>query len=213
MSEQQRFEVILADPPWGYRDRCNAGNRGAVHKYDVMDLEALKALAVAALAAEDCALFMWATAPMLPEALEVLEAWGFRYRTIAFTWIKRTKTGKLAWGMGHYTRANPEFVLLGTRGKPKRVDAGVLSVIEAQRLAHSVKPTEVHDAIVRLMGDCSRCELFARRSAPGWAVWGNEVECDFELPVRPEGAGAEWPGPAPDPRQIVIPGCLGEEEA
>ncbi len=122
---------------------------------------------------------------MLPEALHVMQAWGFTYKTCAFTWVKTTGAGADAMGMGHHTRGNTEYCLLGTRGKLKRVDAGVRQVVLehghseetlfALRARHSAKPPEVRDRIVRLLGDLPRIELFARERVSGWAAWGNEL--------------------------------------
>lgn len=178
----KQYRIILADPPWPYADKCHAGERGAVYKYDVMTERGIKGLPVDLIAADDCALFLWATPPRLPLALETMRAWGFEYKTIAFTWVKRTKHGRWAWGMGNWTRANPEHVLLGVRGRPQRVDRGVHSIVEAQVREHSRKPDEVRAQIVRLLGDVSRVELFARERVPGWDAWGNEVESNFDFP-------------------------------
>ena len=171
----ERYSVILADPPWSYRDKCNSGERGAGYKYDVMSLDDIKGLPIRTIAADDCALFMWATYPMLPEAFNVLDAWGFTYRVVAFTWVKTTRHGKLAMGMGNWSRANAEPCLLATRGKPKRVSASVHSVIMSERREHSRKPDEARDRIVQLMGDVPRIELFARERVDGWTAWGNEI--------------------------------------
>ncbi|WP_026975546.1 MT-A70 family methyltransferase [Alicyclobacillus contaminans] len=174
----KRYSVIYVDPPWRYRDKAAAGERGAAFKYSVMSMEEIKGMPVQSIAADDCALFMWATYPMFPEALSVLEAWGFQYRTVAFTWVKTTKHGKLAMGMGNWTRANAEPCLLAIRGKPKRVSAAVHSVIMSERREHSRKPDEVYGRIEQLMGDLPRIELFARQRVPGWDAWGNEVPPD-----------------------------------
>lgn len=178
-----RFNIIYADPPWQYRNRTIRG--GAEHHYSTMSLEEIKALRIQDLAAPDCAVFMWATWPMLPDALAVFQAWGARYLTCAFDWVKLTKGGKPATGLGHWTRGNSEVVLLATFGRPKRVDAGVSQIITAHppepetvfspRGGHSAKPPEVRERIVRLMGDVPRIELFARERAPGWHSWGNEL--------------------------------------
>ncbi len=175
------FEIILADPPWSYNDKAKAGNRGASCHYQTMTDQEICALPVQSIAADNSALFLWATAPRLPVAFEVMKSWGFTYKTVAFVWEKTNKDGSPAMGLGHYTRANAEFVLFGISGKMRRVDAGVHQIVRAQRQRHSVKPAEVHDRIVRLFGDVPRCELFARTVPPGWAVWGNEVENDFDL--------------------------------
>lgn len=186
--EGKKYNIIYADPPWTYRDKALAGNRGACCKYPTMTLEEIKALPVQDLAADDCALFMWGTWPKIGEALVVIEAWGFEYKTNAFTWIKTNKKDQksLFWGMGGWTRANSEFCLLATKGHPKRLSAGVHSVIMSPIRAHSEKPQEVRDRIVQLLGDVPRVELFARQAVEGWDRWGLEAppsteEIDFDL--------------------------------
>ena len=147
-----------------------------------MCIEDIKALPVGELAAKDCALFLWITFPCLCEALEVLTAWGFSYKTVAFVWVKQNrKNDDLFTGMGYWTRANAEICILATKGHPKRVDAGVRQVILSHIEEHSKKPDEARERIVRLMGDLPRVELFARQSPEGWDVWGNEVECSITL--------------------------------
>ena len=123
------------------------------------------------------ACFMWATFPNIAEAIKVLEAWGFVYKTAAFVWVKTyAKSGRPFWGMGAYTRANAEVCLLATRGHPKRQAANVHQFIISPIQEHSRKPEEAREKIVALMGDLPRVELFARQTPPGWDVWGNEVE-------------------------------------
>ena len=147
-------------------------------------IEDIKALPVGELAAKDCALFLWITFPCLCEALEVLAAWGFSYKTVAFVWVKQNrKNDDLFTGMGYWTRANAEICILATKGHPKRVDAGVRQVILSHIEEHSKKPDEARERIVRLMGDLPRVELFARQSPEGWDVWGNEVECPLSMCV------------------------------
>lgn len=127
-------------------------------------------------AADNCVLFMWATFPTIKDALALIDAWGFTYKTIAFTWIKENrKSGGLFWGLGNWTRSNAEVCLLATKGKPKRISAGVHSVILSPVGRHSEKPAEVRERIVKLCGDVPRIELFARQEAEGWDCWGNEV--------------------------------------
>ncbi len=169
------YTVIYADPAWVYRDKALAGNRGAGCKYDLTSDADLQALPVPLLTAEDSVCFMWVTMPKLAEGLALMAAWGFTYKTVAFTWVKRNRKSPDGWfmGMGRWTRANAEVVLLGTRGKPSRVSAGVHSVVEAPIGPHSRKPQEVRDRIVSLMGDVPRIELFARGEVPGWDQWGN----------------------------------------
>ena len=170
------YGVIYADPAWVYRDKALAGRRGAGCKYQLTSMKDMCKLPVAELAASDCALFMWVTMPQLANGLRLMDAWGFTFKTNAFTWIKRTKNAKMFWGMGRYTRANAELCILGTRGKPKRVSAGVHSVIESPIGPHSRKPQEARDRIVSLLGDIPRIELFARGSSDGFDAWGNTPE-------------------------------------
>ena len=182
----KKYNVILADPPWSFRAWSSKGmGRSAEQHYPTMRLEDIKALPVSDFAAGDCVLFLWATFPMLKEALKVAEAWGFVYKTVAFTWVKENrKSPGLFWGLGYWTRANAEVCLLATRGSPKRQSAAVHQVILSPVERHSKKPDEVQERIVTLMGDVSRVELFARQETPGWDVWGNEVECSPGLASR-----------------------------
>jgi N6-adenosine-specific RNA methylase IME4 len=183
------YSVILADPAWGYRNKTIRG--GAAKHYPTMTPAQVARLRVGHIAAHDCALFLWVTWPTLNDALAVIGAWGFEYKTCAFAWVKVTSTGKPATGLGHYTRANTEPCLLATRGRVHRVDLGVSQVILdetleeesiiAPRGEHSAKPPEVRNRIVRLLGDVPRVELFARERVEGWDAWGNEIESDLLL--------------------------------
>jgi N6-adenosine-specific RNA methylase IME4 len=120
--------------------------------------------------------------PKLNECWDLIHNWGFEYKTVAFTWIKRNpNSGSLFWGMGRWTRANPEICLLATRGKPKRISASVHSVVDTPIGRHSEKPQVVRDRIVQLLGDLPRIELFARTKTAGWDCWGNECESDIRL--------------------------------
>ena len=147
-----------------------------------MPLDEISALPVADLAADDCILFMWTTFPKMYEAMDVMQAWGFRYRTVAFVWVKRTKTDN-DWfmGCGYWTRSNAEICLLATKGKPHRFSKAVHQLIISPVEEHSKKPAETRDRIVELAGDLPRIELFARQKAKGWDVWGNEVDCDIQI--------------------------------
>ena len=182
----KKYSIIYADPPWAYRTYSKKGQgRSAESHYPTMCIEDIKALPVGELAAKDCALFLWITFPCLCEALEVLTAWGFSYKTVAFVWVKQNRRNDdLFTGMGYWTRANAEICILATKGHPKRVDAGVRQVILSHIEEHSKKPDEARERIVRLMGDLPRVELFARQSPEGWDVWGNEVECTAHLPME-----------------------------
>jgi N6-adenosine-specific RNA methylase IME4 len=178
--------AMLADPPWYY---VNQATRAATGKhYPQMSLGDIKRLPVARLAAMPCALFLWATWPNLPSALEVIDAWGFEYKTIAWVWIKLNKAGeKPIMGLGNYTRANTEPCLLAfkkvkTRGRAMPVaDHGVPSWIMAPRREHSQKPDEQYDFVQRLYPEVPKLELFARHIWPGWDAWGQEIESTVQL--------------------------------
>ncbi len=186
------FSIIYADPPWQFKlrrasneeGRPRFGSVGRRVPYPTMNTEAICALPVARLVAPECVLFLWATYPMLPQALDVVRGWGFCYKTVAFTWVKRTRTGRrFHFGMGYWTRANPEICLLATRGNPQRMCKSIPNLIISPIQNHSRKPDIVREKIVALCGDLPRAELFAREKAPGWSVWGNEVLADFSLPT------------------------------
>lgn len=147
-----------------------------------MRLEELAALPVSDLADTDCALFLWATFPQLPEVLRLIRAWGFSYKTVAFVWLKTNRKARTwFYGLGFWTRSNAEICLLATKGHPKRQAANIHQLIVCPVERHSKKPDEARDRIVALMGDLPRIELFARQKPPGWEVWGNEVNSDIRL--------------------------------
>lgn len=202
------FGCIEADPPWRFatfsekgRDRCPDGqktnangnftdglNNSPERHYKTMTLEEIKALPVAQSAAKDCLLLLWAVDPLLPQAIEVGEAWGFKYKTVGFVWAKERRTSsargdkiedpdlkRFPIGTGYWTRANPELCLLFTRGKPKRLSASVRKLLIAPRREHSRKPDERIERIEALVAG-PYLEMFARQTRPGWASWGNETD-------------------------------------
>jgi N6-adenosine-specific RNA methylase IME4 len=174
-----KFNLILADPPWVYRDKCNAGERGAGFKYSLMTVDEICRMRpfIDEIAAPDCFLAMWHVGPQPREALQVMDAWGFTLKTFkGFTWHKETKYGKCHIGMGNWTRANTEDCLFAVRGKPKRVDCGVRQYISAKLGAHSQKPAIARDRLVKLIGDVPRIELFSRDIVKGWHAWGDGVK-------------------------------------
>jgi len=171
------YRVIYADPPWSFTTYSRKGKgRSAEAHYDCMGLDEIKAMRVPDWAADDCVLFLWVTHPLLPRAFEIITAWGFAYKTVAFTWIKTNKDGTgFPIGCGFWTRANPELCLLATRGRPQRISRSVRQLILAPRRAHSQKPEEVYERIEPLVSG-PYLELFARDRRLGWASWGLEVE-------------------------------------
>lgn len=174
---ERKYSVIYADPPWSFDVWSGAGkDRAAENHYPTMSQSDIEALPVADLAADDCALFMWAVMPQLPEALAVIKAWGFEYKTCAFVWVKQTKDEeRFATGMGYWTRANAEICLLATRGSPARLNADVHQVVMTPRMEHSKKPAEIPERIERLVPG-PYLEMFARQPREGWDVWGNQAE-------------------------------------
>ncbi|WP_420023720.1 MT-A70 family methyltransferase [Cereibacter azotoformans] len=169
------FDLIMADPPWSFTTRSEKGHgKSPQRHYTCQSLDWLKGLPVGdALAARDCLLWLWATNPMLPQAFDVLEAWGFTFRT-AGHWVKRGQSGKLAFGTGYVLRCAGEPFLIGARGQP-RTTRKVRSVVEGPRREHSRKPDEAFAAAEALMPEARRIELFSRQPRPGWTVWGNET--------------------------------------
>jgi len=179
----EKFSIIYADPAWFYRAWHRKGvGRTAESHYPTMNVKEICALPVADIAAKDSALFLWATYACLPEAFEVIKAWGFTYKTVAFTWVKTCrKSPGYFMSLGHWTRANAEICLLATKGHPRRISKSVRQLIVSPVRQHSQKPDEARARIVELMGGLPRIELFAREKAEGWSVWGNEVDSDIAL--------------------------------
>jgi len=184
MREMKKYQIIYADPPWKFKVWCfdTGSGRSPDQYYPTMELEDICALPVQEIADKNCILFLWGTWPKLTEALQVINAWGFKYKTSAFVWGKQNpKDRKFMCGLGYWTRKATEFVLLATKGSPKRMDKSVREFIASPRREHSRKPDEIRCRIVKLMGDIPRIELFAREKTEGWDVWGNEVESDINL--------------------------------
>ena len=177
-----RYGAILADPPWYFRNYSARGEeKNPVAHYDCMDAGALAALPVSQLAAPDCALLMWATAPMLPDAINLMQAWGFTFKS-AGCWAKQSKTGeKWAFGTGYCFRSAAEFFLLGTIGRPAICSRSVRNLIVAPVREHSRKPEDQYHMAEQLFAG-PYLELFARQSRPGWDSWGNETDKFDEFP-------------------------------
>jgi len=171
--KDRKYKIILADPPWHF---WGGGWKNQTQHYKTMSMDEIKNLPVEKLADDDCILFLWVTFPILKDAFDIIESWGFKYSTCGFNWVKRSKGGN-SWhfGLGYWTRANSELCLIAIRGKPKRQSASVSQIIDTPIQEHSKKPNCVRDKIVELMGDLPKIELFARNKTEGWDVWGNEV--------------------------------------
>ncbi|GAK33266.1 modification methylase MunI [alpha proteobacterium Q-1] len=186
------FGCIYADPPWSFRTYSggeSTPHRSAHDHYRTMDAPSLAAIPVERSAAKDCALFMWIVSSHLDQAITLGRVWGFDFKTIAFCWVKTRAAAEAQgflsldammppvtrMGMGYWTRQEMELCLLFTRGAPRRKSGGVRQVIFEPRRQHSRKPDGVRDRIQTLV-DGPYLEMFARQSAPGWQVWGNETD-------------------------------------
>lgn len=165
----KKYNIIYADPPWYYNRHDSRGC-----PYPMLETKDIIKLPVSDIAAKNCFLFMWATFPRLQEGLDVINGWGFEYKTIGFNWVKKNKNGGWFWGMGNWTRSNSEVCLIGVKGKPKRVRADIHQIIDSPFTEHSKKPNIVRDKIIQLCGDLPRIELFARTKIHGWDTWGND---------------------------------------
>ena len=180
------FPCIVADPPWNYgckqpterpRPCVLRGEHPASvnHYYETMKLPAIKAMPVAELSAEASVLFLWGTTPMLPEAFDVMKAWGWKYKTMV-TWHKTNRDC-----MGYWFRVCTEHLLVGVRGDVKAFRSMERTLLETPRGKHSQKPDAAYRLIESVMPE-PRLELFARSKRPGWHSWGNEVESDIIMP-------------------------------
>ena len=192
----KKYQIIYADPPWNYNSRMALG-KGAKKSsvddyYKSMTIDEIKKMPILNLADKNCILFLWVTMPKLNEVFGVIDAWGFTYKTVAFTWVKRNKIYNEQrsinrngiddfMGQGRWTRGNSELCLLATKGNIKRLSAKVRQIIYTPISEHSEKPNEVRNSILELCGNLPKIELFARNQFDGWDVFGNEVENSIDL--------------------------------
>lgn len=177
----QKYNVILADPPWSFKLWSPKGD-GRALKYPTMTIDQLRALPVGDLVDRNAALFLWTCWPsVFRDVPSLLEALGVEYRTCAFTWVKANPKGAGFFrGLGYYTRANTENCLLAVRGKMPVAAHDVPQVLYSPVRRHSQKPDEQYQRIERLYPGAQYLELFARQRWPGWHAWGNEVESDID---------------------------------
>jgi N6-adenosine-specific RNA methylase IME4 len=172
LSINKKYVIIYADPPWKYFE---SGAKSQQLHYPTMTIDEIKNIPVQKITADNAVLFLWVTSPILRESFDVIGAWGFKYRTIGFTWVKRNPvSGTPFFGLGAWTRANAELCLIAAKGQISRINNSVSQVVESPIEEHSKKPQVVRDLITKLMGELPRIELFARDTATGWDSWGNE---------------------------------------
>ncbi len=187
-----RYGLMIADPPWSFNNYSPRGWGKSPHKhYQCMSVVDMAALPVGQLAAPDCLLIMWATWPMLPVAVTLMNTWGFRYKT-GGCWSKLSKTGgKQAFGTGYVLRSASEPFLLGTMGSPEYASRAVRNLITAPVREHSRKPVEMRVIARQLCPHVPAVELFAREPWPGCDVWGNQTN-RFGIGTHgPDGEGAQ----------------------
>lgn len=182
----EKYKLIYADPAWKFNNKKTGGSMksSAESNYTVTTIEDMKAMPVFDLADQSCLLAMWWVGAMPQEAIDLVHAWGFRIVNMnGIVWNKLTKTNKPFFGMGFYTRAGSESIVLAVKGKFKPESRSVRAVFnaeaqiqfEAKVMAHSKKPVEVRAMLEELTGDAKKIELFARSHAEGWDCWGDEA--------------------------------------
>lgn len=190
-NKNKKYNIIYADPPWQYKVWSKKGNgRSAESHYKTLSIKEIVNMKdfIKDISADDCVLFIWITYPCLKGAIQVIEEWGFTYKTCGFAWVKRNKkANSWFWGMGYWTRANSELCLIATKGKIKRISRKVHQIIDTPIEEHSKKPAVVRDRIVELMGNLPKIELFAREKTDGWDVWENEVNSDVNFQILGNG--------------------------
>jgi N6-adenosine-specific RNA methylase IME4 len=181
------YGVIVADPPWRFdvRNRETGLRRSADHHYETMPLAEIKASPLKEVAGLHCWLMLWTTGPHLPQALDVMETWGFTYSSFGFLWVKLRRSfqaglfgilpSDIAMGLGYTTRKAGEPCLLGRRGSPRRLSRDVVDVILAPVREHSRKPDEFYERVEQFAPG-PRLDLFARHRRLGWDAWGNELD-------------------------------------
>jgi len=177
MDINKKYNVIYADPPWSFKTFSDKGkDRSPENHYNVMSLQDICNLPVNNISNDDSVLLMWVVDPLLDKAFKVIEAWGFKYKTVGFTWAKTNKKSMgFFTGLGYWTRGNPEMCLLATKGKPKRISKSVPQLVVEQRREHSRKPDIMYNHIENLLQG-PYVELFARTQRPGWDSWGNQTD-------------------------------------
>ena len=173
-----KFKTILVDPPWRFQNRTGkmAPEHRRLRRYDTMDLDDIKSLPVGRYAEENAHIYLWVPNALLQEGLDVLKAWGFRYKG-NLVWYKiRKDGGPDGRGVGFYFRNVTELVFFGTKGKARTLKPGrtQVNIMMSRKREHSRKPEELYDLIER----CSPgpyLELFARHRRDGWTSWGDEI--------------------------------------
>lgn len=191
------YKTILADPPWRFQNRTGkvAPEHGRLKRYETMSLDEIKAMPVANHAAEEAHLYLWTPNALLPEAIEVVRAWGFNYKTNLVWYKVRKDGGPDGRGVGFYFRNVTELLLFGVRGKMRTLQPGrsQVNLFSSRKREHSRKPSQIYD-LVTACSPGPYLELFAREQVDGWAQWGDQAETYMnERNVHPMYDGQETP--------------------
>ena len=190
---EKRYDIIYADPPWDYGGKMQFDRTGTLEhnadlsrkifissanfKYPTVKTGVLKKIPITEIAKDDCLLFMWVTSPHLAQGIELGQAWGFEYKTVAFVW------NKMVHNPGRYTMSYCEMCLVFKRGRipEPRGTRNEKQLLNVPRGKHSAKPREVREAIERMFPTQDRIELFARERPVGWDVWGLDVREEYDV--------------------------------
>lgn len=177
------YSVIYADPPWDYAGQKQHNtidtNKSAIDHYNTMTLKELKEMKVKEICEKDCLLFLWTSSPHLPQAIELMEAWGFKYMTIAFVWEKHKVNP------GYYTMSQVEICIVGKKGKipTPRGTRNERQFLSEKRTIHSKKPDEIRNRIHRMFPTQKKLEMFARQASQDFDVFGNQVAETILIPL------------------------------
>lgn len=175
----KKYKIIYADPPWSYNNKSLGGNynAGASSHYDTLDLKSIKQLPISTICDKNCMLFLWAVVPQLPEAFQVLESWGFKYKT-TITWYKLSGS-KSKMGLGYWFRGCTEHLLFAVKGNVKAFRCQRPNIITQDSKGHSKKPNNFRKLIEIATNNLQpRIELFARTRIHGWDTWGNDEKLE-----------------------------------
>ena len=175
-----KYEIIYCDPPWHYTRKQHsktASTGGAISHYPTVPLPKLKTLNVQSIAADNSLCFMWITSPLMPQGLELMQAWGFEYKTVAFCW------DKVKPNPGYYTMSQVELCIVGKRGTipQPRGARNCRQFFSKKKTRHSSKPAEFRRGIENMFPEQRKIELFARGKISGWDTWGNQTDCSINL--------------------------------
>lgn len=185
----KKYRIIVADPPWKYGSKSAVNNstgseiKKLSEHYESMSTQDIANLPIKDMTEDDAACFLWCTDSHLKDGIEVMEKWGFKYKTIAFVWVKTTSKGNICKNVAPWTLKSTEICLFGTKGAMTqfKLNNSVEQLVFAERTKHSKKPLEVIKRIETLFGDVPRLEMFARTQTEGWDVFGNQVDNSIEL--------------------------------